>query len=82
MTVTWSKELGRFGIRCNAVAPGFIGTDSTHNAINESIIKHIVGNTPLRRLGEANEIAQAVGSLIGNDFINGIVLDVNGGLTV
>jgi 3-oxoacyl-[acyl-carrier protein] reductase len=82
MTVTWSKELGRWGIRCNAVAPGFIGTESTRSALNESILKHIQANTPLRRLGEASEVAQAVAAIIENDFINGVVLDVNGGLTI
>jgi 3-oxoacyl-[acyl-carrier protein] reductase len=82
MTVTWSKELGRLGIRCNAVAPGFIGTDSTHAALRESTIKNIVSNTPLRRLGEASEVAHAVADLISNDFINGAVLHVNGGLTI
>ena len=50
MTVTWSKELGRLGIRCNAVAPGFIGTDSTKAALSEAIIEHVQSNTPLRRL--------------------------------
>lgn len=82
MTVTWSKELGRLGIRCNAVAPGFIDTDSTHNALNGSIVKHILANTPLRRLGSAIEVAKAVSTLIDNDFMNGVVLDVNGGLTI
>jgi len=82
MTVTWSKELGRLGIRCNAIAPGFIGTESTHQALNASAIKHIKENTPLRRLGEAVDVAKAVASVIENDFINGIVLDVNGGLTI
>lgn len=82
MTVTWSKELGKLGIRCNAVAPGFIGTESTHHALNESIVKHILSNTPLRRLGSAIEVAKAVASLIDNDFMNGVVLDVNGGLTI
>lgn len=82
MTVTWSKELGKLGIRCNAVAPGFIDTDSTRSALNDSIIKHIQSNTPLRRLGTAREVAKAVGSLIDNDFMNGVVLDINGGLTI
>jgi len=82
MTVTWSKELGRLGIRCNAVAPGFIGTDSTHHALSESILKHIQSNTPLRRLGDAVEIAKAVATVAENDFINGAILDVNGGLTI
>lgn len=82
MTVSWSKELGRWGIRANAVAPGFIGTDSTYQAVNETMLKHIQTNTPLRRLGQADEVAQAVISLVENDFINGMVLDVNGGLTI
>lgn len=82
MTVTWSKELGRWGIRSNAVAPGFIGTDSTRHALNESLLKHIQSNTPLRRLGQAGEVAQAVIALVENDFINGTVLNVNGGLTI
>lgn len=82
MTVTWAKELGRWGIRSNAVAPGFIGTDSTRDALNEAALKHIQSNTPLRRLGQADEVAQAVIALVENDFINGAVLDVNGGLTI
>lgn len=82
MTVTWSKELGRLGIRCNAVAPGFIDTDSTRNALHESIVKHILSNTPLRRLGKDIEVAKAVATLIDNDFMNGIVLKVDGGLTI
>jgi len=82
MTVTWAKELGRWGIRCNAVAPGFIDTESTQQALSESVLKHIQSNTPLRRLGKAVEVAQAVASVIENDFINGVVLDVNGGLSI
>lgn len=82
MTVTWAKELGRWGIRSNAVAPGFIGTDSTRQALNEAVLKHIQTSTPLRRLGRAAEVAQAVIALVENDFINGTVLDVNGGLTI
>lgn len=82
MTVTWAKELGRFGIRCNAIAPGFIDTPSTRKALNESIIKHIQSNTPLRRLGRAEEVAEAVISIINNDFMNGAILKVDGGLTI
>jgi 3-oxoacyl-[acyl-carrier protein] reductase len=82
MTITWSKELGRLGIRVNAVAPGFIGTDSTHNALSEAKIKHIQSNTPLRRLGQTQEVSQAVIALLQNDFINGVVLDINGGLRI
>lgn len=82
MTVTWAKELGRWGIRCNAIAPGFIDTDSTKHALNESVLKHIQTNTPLRRLGKPGEVAQAVASVIENDFINGVILNLDGGLRI
>ena len=82
MTVTWSKELGRWGIRCNAVAPGFIQTPSTQNALSETALKHVQSNTPLRRLGRAEEVAQAVAAVIENDFVNGLIMNVNGGLTI
>jgi 3-oxoacyl-[acyl-carrier protein] reductase len=82
MTVTWSKELARFGIRCNAVAPGFLNTNSTNSVLNESQLRHIKSNTPLKRLGEADEVSKAVTSILENDFLNGVILDVNGGLTI
>jgi 3-oxoacyl-[acyl-carrier protein] reductase len=82
MTVTWSKELGRWGIRSNAVAPGFIDTESTRQALKEAVLKHIQSTTPLRRLGQADEVAQAVIALVANDFINGTILNVNGGLSI
>lgn len=82
MTVTWSKELAKLGIRCNAVAPGFIGTESTSSALHEEIIRHIKSNTPLRRLGLPEEVASAVLSVMQNDFINGALIPVNGGLTI
>ena len=82
MTVTLAKELGRWGIRCNAVAPGFIDTESTHLALSSSALKHVEDNTPLRRLGTAVDVAKAVRSLIENDFINGEILRVDGGLRI
>lgn len=82
MTVTLAKELGRWGIRCNAVAPGFIGTESTRRALSASALQHVEENTPLRRLGAPDEVAQAVVALVENDFINGEVLRVDGGLRI
>lgn len=82
MTKTWAKELGAFGIRSAAIAPGFIDTDSTNTALNEKTIKHIVGNTPLRRLGDAYNIFQSVKFIVENDFVNGAVIGVDGGLTI
>lgn len=82
MTLTWAKELGRLGIRCNAVAPGFIDTESTRRALDESVLKHLKTNTPLRRLGTAKEVARAVASLVENDFMTGVILKVDGGLAI
>ncbi len=82
MTVVWSKELGRFGIRVNAIAPGFVDTSSTRRALNQTTIDHIEKNTPVRRMGDVEELSAGVRSLIENDFINGAILDVNGGLTI
>lgn len=82
MTVTWAKELGRWGIRCNAIAPGFIDTESTRNALSESTLEHVRSSTPLRRLGQPPEIAHAVQLIIENEFITGTIMNVNGGLSI
>ena len=82
MSKTWSKELGGFGIRSVAVAPGFIDTPSTSTALNESIIKHIKTNTPLKRLGKEENISKTIQYIIENDFINGTTVQVDGGLTI
>ena len=82
MTKTWGKELAMFGIRTNAIAPGFIDTSSTSLALNEKTIKHIVDNTPLRRLGTTENICQAVSYLIENEFVNAAILPIDGGLTL
>lgn len=82
LTKTWSKELGVFGIRSVGIAPGFINTNSTLNALNESIISHVKKNTPLRKLGKEENISDSVLFAINNDFLNGTVLNVDGGLTI
>ena len=82
LTKTWAKELGVFKIRTNAIAPGFINTQSTQDALNEEILKHIKQNTPLRKLGNAEDVAGSVLFAIENDFLNGAIIDVNGGITI
>lgn len=82
LTVTWAKELGRWGVRCNAVAPGFINTLSLMSALREPQLRRICDDTPLRRLGEAYEVAKAVCAVVQNDFINGAVIPVTGGLRI
>ncbi len=82
LTVTWSKELGALGIRCVGIAPGFIDTPSTHDAMTEDRLKAWVAKVPLKRLGQIKDIARAVVFAAENDYVNGTVLEINGGLTL
>lgn len=78
-----AKELGGSGIRVNAVAPGVIDTALTES-LSEQVRADSVRNTPLGRLGAADEVAKAVRFLAGEDssFITGQVLGVDGGLVL
>jgi 3-oxoacyl-[acyl-carrier protein] reductase len=82
LTATWAKELGMLGIRVLAVAPGFTETASTKEALSESALQEIVKKVPLRRLGKPEEIAHGVISVIENDFFNGKVYELDGGLVI
>jgi 3-oxoacyl-[acyl-carrier protein] reductase len=83
MTKVWARELGRKGIRVNAVAPGFIATDMVET-IPENIIEQIVGKTPLARMGNPEDIANAYVYLASDmaSFVSGTVLSVDGGLVL
>lgn len=83
MTKTWSKELGKYGITANAVAPGFIRTPMTE-AMRQDILENLEKQIPVGRLGEPKDIANAYLFLASEhaSYINGSVLDVNGGLTL
>lgn len=82
LTMTWAKELGPLGLRAVCVAPGFADTPSTHAALTEAKVEEVRGEVPLRRLGRAEEVALAVVQLIENDYVNGAVLRVDGGLVM
>ena len=82
LTAVWAKELSPMGIRFVAVSPGYSDTSSTHEALSESSLKQIVKEVPLRRLGKAEEIAAGVLAVIENDFFNGKVIELDGGLIV
>lgn len=82
MTKVWAKELGAYGIRTVAVAPGFIDTSGTHDALEEKMLSKWIEKTPLRRTGRVEEVVSAVQFAIENDFVNGEIINVNGGLTI
>ncbi|MCP4370159.1 MAG: SDR family oxidoreductase [Deltaproteobacteria bacterium] len=82
LTKTWAKELGVLGIRTVAIAPGFINTESTNKALSKEVISHIKREVPLRNLGKVEDIAHSVLYAIENEYLNGAVIEVNGGLTI
>ncbi len=83
MTKTMAKELGKNGVRVNAVAPGFIGTPMVRK-MPEKVIEMMEGKAPIKRLGEPSEIAAAYAFLASDDakFITGTCLNVDGGLVL
>jgi 3-oxoacyl-[acyl-carrier protein] reductase len=80
-TQTLARELARKNITVNAVAPGFIESDMT-NRLPEVTLAHVIGETPVGRLGKPEEVADAVVFLASpkSSYITGAVLDVNGGM--
>ncbi len=83
LTRTWARELGRHGIRVNAVAPGFIATEMVR-AMPEKVLGTMVGKTPLGRLGRPEDVAAAYAWLASDEagFVSGAVLSVDGGLVL
>jgi 3-oxoacyl-[acyl-carrier protein] reductase len=83
MTKVWARELGRYGIRVNAVAPGFTATEILVS-MPEKIIDGMKARTPLGRLGDPRDIANAYFFLASDQasFITGETLRVDGGIVV
>ncbi len=81
MTRVWARELGRYNITANAVAPGFIATDMTQS-MPEKILEMMVARVPARRIGQPEEVASAFLFLASEEaaYINGAVLSVDGGM--
>jgi 3-oxoacyl-[acyl-carrier protein] reductase len=79
MTVTWAKEFARYGIRVNAVSPGFIGTEMVRAMKPEALAK-LQAMIPAGRIGEPDEIAHTIQYLIENDFVNGRNIEIDGGM--
>jgi 3-oxoacyl-[acyl-carrier protein] reductase len=83
MTRVWARELGRYKIRVNAVAPGFIATEILR-AMPDKVLEGMVAHTPLGRMGEVEDIANAYVWLASDaaSFVTGAVLSVDGGIVV
>ena len=79
LTTTWAKELGRFGIRVGAIAPGVISTAMT-DVMKPEAKQRMLAVTPVGRLGETAEIAHTAQYIIENDFFTGRVVEIDGGI--
>jgi 3-oxoacyl-[acyl-carrier protein] reductase len=80
---TWSRELAKYNIRVNAIAPGFIATEMVQK-MPEKVVQTMVSHTPLGRMGKPGDIAEAYVWLASDaaSFITGAVLSVDGGLVL
>ncbi|MEL6672630.1 MAG: 3-oxoacyl-ACP reductase FabG [Bacteroidota bacterium] len=80
MTKVWARELGKYGITANAIAPGFIKTDMT-DSLPEEILAQAANAIPTKRLGDPMDIAQGLLYLASDaaGFVNGHCLSIDGG---
>ena len=81
MAVTWAKELARYRIRAGAIAPGFVGTPILDNMKQDALAK-LTQRVPARRVAEPDEIAAGAEFILTNDYFNGRVLEIDGGLRI
>jgi 3-oxoacyl-[acyl-carrier protein] reductase len=83
MTKVWARELGRSGIRVNAVAPGMIATEMVQS-MPTKVLEGMIARTPLRRVGEPRDVANAYLFLASDEasFISGSVLRIDGGIVI
>jgi 3-oxoacyl-(acyl-carrier-protein) reductase len=81
LTKALARELSSRHITVNAIAPGYIETEMT-DILSDKVKDTMLGQIPLKRFGQAEEIAQTVEFLINNKYITGQVIEVNGGLNM
>ncbi len=83
MTKVWARELGRHKIRVNAIAPGFTLTEMVKQ-MPEKILEGMIAKTPMKRMGEPVDIANAFLFLASDEatYISGVTLRVDGGIVV
>jgi 3-oxoacyl-[acyl-carrier protein] reductase len=83
LTKTWARELGKYNITVNSVAPGFIATDMIAT-IPEKVIASMKEKVPLKKLGTAQDVANVYAFLASDEaqFVSGATISVDGGLTI
>jgi len=79
LTTVWAKELARHSIRVNAIAPGFVKTEMVAS-MKPEMLERMAAGIPLGRLCTPEEIADACIYLVANDYMNGRIIEIDGGL--
>jgi len=79
MTEVWARELSRYGIRTAAIAPGYTNTQMVRG-VPEEVLQRVIDRIPLGRLANEAEISHALRFVLENDYVNGRVIEVDGGL--
>jgi 3-oxoacyl-[acyl-carrier protein] reductase len=82
LTFALAKELGPLGIRVVGIAPGYFETSSTIANVAQAKLAKVTAAVPLKRLGRVDELADALDFVIGNQYLNGTVLELDGGLVL
>lgn len=80
LTRAMAAEYGPVGVRANAIALGFIDAETTRAALDEKKLQDYTRATPVNRLGNIEEVIDAIAFLDANTFVNGVVLKLDGGL--
>ena len=80
-TMVWGKELAKFGIRVGAVAPGFIRTPMVAS-MRPEVLEKVIAPVPVGRLGEPEEIWEAIRFIVQCEYFTGRVVEVDGGLVL
>ena len=78
LTKVWAKELAKYNIRTNAIAPGLVNTEMVKN-MRAEILEKGIKKVPLRRLCEPAEIAHTSVYIAENDYLNGAIIEIDGG---
>lgn len=80
-TAVWAKELARYGVRVGAIAPGFIATPMVAG-MRPEVLEKVIQPVPLKRLGQPEEIFQAIRFIVECEYFTGRVIEVDGGLVL
>ena len=82
LTMSIAKNYSSFGITCNAVSPGLVGTEMSANEIRSIEGKKKIENIPLGRVANTSEVASVVGYLASDEasYVTGQTIGVNGGM--